>query len=302
MENALQLAEEKLRKVIGVDLESCTVKIGKYDIHYVFAGMDTGIPILLIHGLNVGWGNWFGNISDLAKFFKVYAIDLPGSGQSTKIDFYQSDIEKDYVDVVEEFIEKLGLKKFYIIGHSFGGWIALKLMLRNKIEIEKVILVDAVGFSSAIVGVRYLIAMRPVANFLAKTIMKPTKKNMKAFFESAMVDSSNLKEEFIEYFYQGVIRDKTTHPFQMMNHFMKPFKFRSDLSLVSELPKINRPVLVITGDKDRIVDFKKNYPYYQKIPKVKIAVFPNTGHAPPIEKSSQFNKTVLDFLLEENKK
>jgi pimeloyl-ACP methyl ester carboxylesterase len=295
-----QQAEKNLCQIIGAKINVHKITIDPYEINYATAGQ--GEPLLLIHGLNIGWGNWYANITELAKHFTVYALDLPGCGQSTKIDFYQSDLEKDFVDVVDKFIDRLQLKNIHIIGHSFGGWIALKLLLKNKATIQKIVLVDPVGFSPSISGKQKLIAIHSVANLLAKTAMKPTRKNMKTFLKSAMVDQSNLKEEFVDYFHQAVIKDKITHPFQMMSHLLKPFRFREDLSLINDLPRMHRPILLVTGEKDPIIDFKKNHSHYKKIPQAEIAIFRNTGHVPPIEKSSKFNQIVLNFLLKNRQK
>ena len=170
-----QQAEKNLCNIIDAKLAVHSIKIGEFDIHYATAG--NGPPLLLIHGLNIGWGNWYANIAALSKYFTVYALDLPGCGLSTKINFYSSHLEKDFVDIVDQFINKLHLKNVSIIGHSFCGWIAMKLVLKNKTDIQKIILVDPIGFSSFISGKQHLISIRPVANFLAKTAMKPTQRS-----------------------------------------------------------------------------------------------------------------------------
>jgi predicted nucleotidyltransferase len=59
------------------------VKIGEFVINYATAGK--GLPIVLIHGGNIGWGQWYPNIPELARYFKVYALDLPGGGRRSRI-------------------------------------------------------------------------------------------------------------------------------------------------------------------------------------------------------------------------
>ena len=95
-------AEQKLQNLIPTKSQIKKVSIDSYNINYLEAG--AGQPIILIHGLNIGWGEWHQNIAELAKYFKIYALDLPGSGNSTKIDFHNADLEKKFVKIVDKFI------------------------------------------------------------------------------------------------------------------------------------------------------------------------------------------------------
>src|SRR6185369_16047702 len=140
--------EQKIIKSIPTPIVLQNTKIDNYILHYVVAG--SGRPLLLIHGLNIGWGEWYPNIAELAKHFTVYAIDLPGSGNSTKIDYEKVNVERDFVKVVEKYILNKKLKKINIVGHSSGGLVALALAQRKKVEVNKVIAVSPMGFAQQV--------------------------------------------------------------------------------------------------------------------------------------------------------
>lgn len=285
-------AQKKLIKTIKTDVESRFLKINKYNIHYIVCG--EGAPLLLLHGLNIGLGQWHSNIAELAKHFKIYAPDLPGSGLSTNVNYDNLNIEMDFVDVIEAFITKLNLKNINLMGHSLGGWIILKLALKSN-NIKKIILVDSLGFSNYVPWKHKLISIYAVAKFLSRTFAKPTKKKVEDFIYSFTYAKQNIKEEFINYFYEA-ISFHGNHPFMLINRLTRFFKIRKELLLVNELHQIKNPTLIIMGDKDRLIKLKHVEKNYKLIPNAKLEIFLNTGHTPFIEKSDKFNQLVINFL------
>ena len=113
-------------------IELCDVKL-----HYRVIG--SGPALILMHG-------WGCNVSTVASIenvasrtHTVYNIDLPGFGQSTEPSFVWG--VEDYTRMLEEFVHTLGIRRPSLIGHSFGGRIAILYSSRN--DVDKVILVDA---------------------------------------------------------------------------------------------------------------------------------------------------------------
>ena len=81
--------------------ESRYVTVDGIDTHYVIAG--EGPRLLLFHGLGASVVMWRDNIGPLSNAFQVYAVDLPGHGDTGKPDF-------DYAaDAIVEFIRDFSL-------------------------------------------------------------------------------------------------------------------------------------------------------------------------------------------------
>ena len=101
--------------------ESRYVTVDGISTHYIVAG--EGSPLLLFHGLGSSVVTWRDNIAPLSKSFRVYAIDLPGHGDSDKpdIDYVPATI----VDFVAKLIQTLNLVRVGIIGNSIGGALSL---------------------------------------------------------------------------------------------------------------------------------------------------------------------------------
>lgn len=112
-------AHQKLIDAMGIPIQEEYMVIGSHRIHSIIAG--SGPPLLLLHGANIGWGAWFPNLPAFAQKFTVYALDLPGSGHSSFIDFRHADLDKDFVETVAQFRALKKIENTKIIGHSLGG-------------------------------------------------------------------------------------------------------------------------------------------------------------------------------------
>ncbi|MFC1598115.1 alpha/beta fold hydrolase [Patescibacteria group bacterium] len=285
--------EQSLIKVIDAQVRQEKIQIGSYSINSIHAG--SGEPVLLIHGLNIGWGQWYKNIAKLAENNSIYAIDLPGSGASTKKSFFDIGLN-DYVNVVDEYIKKKRLEKLTIIAHSFGAWVALKLAIEKRSYLKKLILVDPFGFTNYIPLTQRPISIRPFATFISTSVMKPSRKNLKNFLRSTMQDEVMLAEDFFSYYHQSVNRGMVTHPLMMMSSLSRLFKLREEIVLKDDLAKIKLPVLVIMGEKDKIIPIKTIINEVGRFPSAELKVIEGVGHVPSLEKSEEFNNIISEFI------
>lgn len=286
-------AEQILVRIIETPVEIKTSKVDSYLINYIVSG--SGKPVLLIHGLNMGWGAWYQNISELAKYFTVYAIDLPGAGGSTKIDFSQLDLQRDFVDVVGKFIKNLGIEAIDIIGHSSGGWVALQVASKFNNLVTRVILVSSLGFTDYVPASQRLASNKLVTSILVKTIMRPTYKSIEMFLKS--IANMPLEREFIEYVVESFTRNKLTHPLFLMNRLMKGPNLSTEIIFTDDfLRRVTQPVLIIHGRHDELVPIDMIFERIKLIPNSEIEIFENAGHVLYMEEKEEFEKIVHAFL------
>ncbi|MEM7034036.1 MAG: alpha/beta hydrolase, partial [Chloroflexota bacterium] len=108
-------------------------------VHYEVAGR--GKPVILLHGWIGSWGYWLNTMTCLESKFRGYALDFWGFGDSNKQrDSFQI---SDFVTLVDQFMDRLGIDSAPIIGHSMGGTVALSLALARPSRVEKVIVVGS---------------------------------------------------------------------------------------------------------------------------------------------------------------
>ena len=108
-------------------------------IHYYQAG--TGYPVLFLHGWGASSQAFRGIIGHLEKHFSVYALDLPGFGQSPPPARVWGTAE--YAQLAADFMAEKQIEKPILIGHSFGGRLSIRLGAKGLAK--KIILVDSAG-------------------------------------------------------------------------------------------------------------------------------------------------------------
>lgn len=289
--NQFKQKEQELVNSIDAKIEVLKVLAGKFEINYIKTGQ--GFSLILLHGANIGWGQWQKNIHEFSKYFTVFALDLPGAGGSTKIDFSKLNLERDLVDIIEKFVDAVGIGEHHIVGHSLGAWIAVKLALRPGSRVKKLVLTNPIGFSSYVPFKYRLIALSFVAKLISKTVMKPTKKNMEKFLQSVLYDSQKLDQRFIDYFYAAVHKDKLTHPILLISQLSSFWRMKRELVFNDIHTKIN-DILILVGEKDHLIPPGKIK--LSKFPSVSFKIIQNSGHVIPLEKSTEFNRLVINFL------
>ncbi|OGH92339.1 MAG: hypothetical protein A2534_03600 [Candidatus Magasanikbacteria bacterium RIFOXYD2_FULL_39_9] len=287
-------AEQKLADKMGVNYKINQCLIDGFNINYLVAG--EGEPLLLIHGANIGWGMWYLNIPELSKKYKVIAIDLPGAGASDSLDFKNIDLQKTFVQLVENFLYFLGVDNIRVIGHSFGGWVAMKLAIASSINIKKIVLSDSLGFSRSIPVSQWPATFGVLTRFISKTFFKVTRENMDRFLSSAFYDKKSVLELFSQYYFESLLCSATRHPLLFFNRLSTFLRMRKELDLKSSLGLIKQPVMVVWGSEDKNVIYKNSKDFFKLIPNHKVEIIKETGHVPSLEKSNLFNSLVLNFF------
>ena len=106
--------------------------INDINVNYVDYGNKSGSPIVLLHGWgqNIEMMKMLGdNFSDR---FRITILDFPGFGLSEEPS--ESWTIKDFADMLDEFVKELGIKKPIIMGHSFGGRVAIRYSADHVVE------------------------------------------------------------------------------------------------------------------------------------------------------------------------
>ena len=126
----------------GPAQEKTAVVFGQ-NIRYFEAGQ--GPAVILLHGLGASKEAWMGTFGALAGAYHVYAVDEIGFGHSDKplLDYRIA----TFVDFLYEFMQTRRVGKATLVGHSFGGWIALDFAIQHQSALEKLVLVDAAGLA-----------------------------------------------------------------------------------------------------------------------------------------------------------
>jgi pimeloyl-ACP methyl ester carboxylesterase len=111
------------------------------NINISFSDLGKGQAIILLHGFLENKTMWKGVEKELSKRNRVIAIDLLGHGETDCLGYvHHLDL---FSESIEAVLKSLKLRRFYLIGHSLGGYIALTLANRNVAKVKGICLLNS---------------------------------------------------------------------------------------------------------------------------------------------------------------
>ena len=243
-----------------------------------------GDPLLMIHGWGVNSEIWVSLVDELKLFASVYLIDLPGMGGSSSISPYTLD------NIAKEIKANVPIKKFNILGWSLGGQVAMSLAIRMPEFVEKLILMSTKPCFVEKKDWPYGVNKQFFSNFELETKQNLNNTLLKFFLIQTrdINDSKNvmrfLKNTFIE------IRDDNKSSMQSALNVLK------ETDLRNEVQKIDKPTLIIAGDKDRLTSSKASIWLYEKIKGATLKEIKGANHMPFISHREIMTESVKKFL------
>jgi pimeloyl-ACP methyl ester carboxylesterase len=115
--------------------------IDGFRLHYVTVGPEDAEPLVLLAGYPESWFAWRKVMPILANRFRLFAVDLPGQGDSDKpLDGYDTGT---VARRLHDFLGRLGLSRYGLAGHDVGAWVALPYALMFPAEVSRLAILDA---------------------------------------------------------------------------------------------------------------------------------------------------------------
>src|SRR3989339_706235 len=234
----------------------------KTKLEVIISGVKTnyvtigeGKPFLILHGWGSNTERWAEVAEQISKNnFKVIIPDLPGFGKSDTLAVAWN--TNNYIKWLEEFVKELGLVEFYLMGHSFGGALAVKLAIKYPQQVEKLFLISA-------------------ASVRKRTSKKSAFKNLSTITKAfSFLPGYTF---FRKAFYKFIIK-KSDYPY--VDGTVKETYInvvQEDLSQFTGF--INVPTVIIWGDKDKSTPVEDAHFMNEKIKSSKLVIIEGAGHA-----------------------
>ena len=220
----------------------------------------------------------------LGAFYRTYALDFWGFGESGKK--RETYAVSDFVSLVDQFMEQLGIVNAPLVGHSMGGTVSLSVAIQYPQRVSKVVVVGSPMIGSSLAPLLKMAGKRPIAFMLF---------NMMPLFRAGM----KLYSPFIcrdPRFPDMMDRDlsRTT-----VESFLRSIASLRRTDLIPMLPQVKVPAMGMFGDKDVIVHPMQWQPMQQGIPHAVIERFPTAGHFIMLEEPTAFSQKLKAFLDQE---
>lgn len=254
-------------------------------IHYERAG--EGLPVVFLHAGVADSRMWEPQVAGFAKHFDVICPDIRGFGKSELPPARWSPVA-DLLALMDE----LHLKPAHLVGCSIGSRFAIDFALQHAERISKLVLVGP-GIGGADFGKNH-------PGVFAEVEAAEETGDLNAINHSEMhlwLDGPRRP--------RGYVKQPLRDLFLEMNGANFDSDFNSaptddlDPPAMERLHEITAAVLVVVGDEDAPPVFDAADLLMEKVPHAKKAVIHDAAHLPNLEHPDEFNRLVLDFLLEE---
>jgi len=251
-------------------------------IHYVEAG--SGPAVVLLHGLGGDATNWQSTIPALAAAFHVYALDQIGFGQSDKplVNYRVQTL----VDFLDAFFTKAGIEKASLVGNSLGGWAAAAFTVAHPDKVEKLVLVDAAGYSPKRFN-------SPKFTREGLLWLNPsTLDGMRRVLDTAFYDKKLVTDQLVQQLFAGKLNSGNGYA---VNAFIESIA-RGEDYIDGIVKTIKVPTLVLWGREDQVTPLAEGEAFASDIPSSQQTIIDRCGHVPQIECPAATNDALTRFL------
>ena len=233
---------------------------------------DDPMPIVLLHGTSASLHTWDGWVQSLSAQHRVIRFDLPAFGLTGPNPSNDYTIAT-YVHFVGAVADKLGVKRFVLVGNSLGGQIAWATALALPQRVGKLVLVDGAGypFQSASVPIGFRIARMPGLRVLMEHVLP--RGVIDSSVRNVYGDPSKVKPELIDRYYDLTLRAGNR----------QALAYRMDQRLSGDeahIKELKLPTLILWGAKDNLIPVDNARRFAADIQGSKLVVFDELGHVP----------------------
>lgn len=220
----------------------------------------SGKDVIFLHGWGGSISSFLGCAKRISKKYRVTLVDFYGFGETKALPFplYLD----DYVNSIVDIIRYYKMDSAIIVGHSFGGRVAIRLASKYGYLLDKVVLVDSAG-----------IKPRRTLKYYAKIFLHKLCIRLHINHVGGSEDYKKLSNVMKQTFKNIVNEDQTY-----------------------ELSKITLPIMLVWGDKDRDTPIYMAKRILHRIPQSFLVILKNSGHFAYVERHSIFTRILIEFL------
>ena len=243
-----------------------------------------GAPLLLIHGLGASSYCWRKLVPLLKKDFYVVNCDLWGFGKSHKDPKVVVTLD-DHISILTELLDELKVEQVHIAGNSMGGHIALWFSKKFPDRVGKIIALSPAAHPDLVPD--YTARIHWVSHWTPWLINSTfIKQLLIGVFEDPSIITKDVVEAYLEPY-----RDRKAH-----KTFASALKVIQDPRVYQSLESIDKEVLVLWGEKDRVIKRPTIEKIVRKLPYAHFETHPSSGHCAMEEHPEWCAEHIIPFL------
>jgi len=255
-----------------------------------------GSPVLLVHGFGASTYTWRNIAPALAQDHRVIAVDLKGFGHSDK-PFDERYSVFDQAELLKQLIIDNNLRDLALVGHSYGGGVALVLALdedpRLDGRISKLVLLDTIAYPQDI-PVFFRMLDVPLFSHLGVRMVPPSVQTRIAL-RIAYLDNSKIDEEEVEMYAAPLRTAAGKHAIIHSARQIMPERLEE---ISARYASITMPTLIGWCDYDRIVPLDVGLKLRRTLPNAQLKIIEGCGHMPQEEQPEATLSVIQGFLAD----
>lgn len=252
-------------------LDGKNIEVDGCDMFYAESGQ--GRPVVLVHG-NTGSSRWWARVMDLDGC-RVLAPELPNFGRSGRLEVADIDVYADYLGA---FIDKLGLDKPVLVGHSLGGAVVMSLLARRPKLAAALVIVDGAapgGLKTPEEHYPIIEMYRTNRDFMRKALAAVTPTLTDEALLDQLADDAMLM---------------AAHAYAGNARALERFDYSGRTAGFAG------PVLVVWGRKDIIITEAMARETVLAYPAARLEILDDVGHSVMVESPGIFKTLLQDFI------
>jgi pimeloyl-ACP methyl ester carboxylesterase len=261
------------------------VSVGEQLVHVVQEGQ--GEPVMLVHGFGASSYSYRHVQPRLARSFHTAAIDLTGFGYTERPRDRSAYSREAQVDLVLGVMNALGFERAHLVGHSYGGALALWLAVEHPDRVRSLVLIDSAAPSYPDDRRTAVAAFRPLAKLFVDGALRPA--NVRRALERSFHDDTLVTPELVAAYVERLRVEGVADAYRGLTAPARRAP-RFDWS------RVDLPTLVVWGENDGLVSVAAGRAAASRLPRAEFAVLAATGHMPAEESPQALLAVLLPFL------
>ena len=261
-----------------------------------FVRLGEGPAVLLLHGLGCDHSTWAPVVESLARRYTVIAPDLLGHGSSAKP---RADYSVGgYANGMRDLLTYLGIDRATVVGHSFGGGVAMQFAYQFPERTERVVLVSSGGLGPEVTPALRAITT-PGFHQLMGVLTLPGIRHlgtlgMRLLSDAGVPHLRDLDEvaDMYDSFKDARTRAAIRHVVRAVVDWRGQIVTMADRAYLTEV----MPMCVVWGRNDAVIPVRHASNAGVLAPTARVEVIPNAGHFPHKDHPQRFVKILGEFI------
>ena len=257
-------------------------------ISYGAAG--AGPVLVLLHAAGSTGAQWRGVLGELGNRYHTLTPDLWGHGRTSFWPDPETLLHDDQANLVKRILDKVGVEKFDLVGHSYGGGTAIRFVLENPEIVRSLVLIEPMVacFLQELNETEALNELEGIQNDFRQLLKeKGPEAAWKGFLDFR--NEPGTCDGYEEKTRQNFIRRT---PAQLANFNANA----NNRTTVSEMSLIEQPTLVIRGVDTSLYDMRMSEIVANKIPEAKFLIIEDAGHMSPLTHPERITQEILKHI------